>query len=74
MELFQDDDEDECGDENVRPQRALSADAQCYFGPSMSEEEAALKLADWLTERGPRKWPRRTGGGAGVRSSSSSSR
>jgi len=51
MELFQDDDEDECGDENVRPQRTMSADAQCYFGPSMSEEEAAQKLSDfhdWL--------------------------
>lgn len=47
----QDDDEDECGDENVRPQRTLSADARCYFWPSMSEEEAAQKLSDfhdWL--------------------------
>jgi len=50
LELFQDDD-DACGGDNVRPQRMMSADVQGYFGPSMSDEEASLRLAnffDWL--------------------------
>lgn len=47
LELWQDDD-DECGEANVRPQRMMSADAQAFFGPSMSDEEASLRLADFF--------------------------
>jgi hypothetical protein len=47
IELWQDGDE-KCGEANVRPQRSMSADAQAYFGPSMSDEDASLRLADFF--------------------------
>jgi hypothetical protein len=48
LEIFQDDDVDECGDDNVRPQSHLSADVQLFLGPTMCEEEAAQKLQDFF--------------------------
>ena len=47
LEVFQDGDEHECGADNVRPQRHLSADAQVFFGPTMGADEEAHKLADF---------------------------
>jgi hypothetical protein len=41
LELFQDNDTDECGDDNVRPQNMLSADTYIFFGPSWDEAEVS---------------------------------
>ena len=47
LELFQDDDTDACGDDNVRPQDVLSADTYIYFGPTWEENEVAELEADF---------------------------